>query len=972
MLNAMFYQMKNILKKIIKISRNNKLQFNKTFFLMFTTMTVSCFFSQAYFKTVASGSWGTAVGEPGSPWTIHLGSDPDGIPDLNDTVEILNHTIDVLSSSNTTIGALNLTSDGVLNLNSSYSLIFYNFGTTSTFDGTVNNSGQLWFARGTNIEGNGTINSATVRISYDSTFLNSELTFNNLVTISASGIFQITSNGSLTLNGIIKTLGGTQIINEGTIIANNNSFLTASGIPSTASLISSNGNIVWNNSSTFKIPADGSYNDVTIQTSTSCASDFSVKGDFINNATFTSSSTGNTITFDGSSSQSISGSGSCNFKKVLLNNSNGLTLSCNTINIDEVLESTTGAFNQNGSNLTLKSSTADNGALVKVNSQSDYNYTSGNFIVERYFNATSNGWRMISSPVKGSTLADVDDEFIFCGIDDATADNNFVIADCGHFYNVITYNESSDDYSEVTTVNHSIASANGTLIYTSAGEYNLLMGGARSPNFDDISYAVTTNGNGFNLVSNPYPATLDWSAFQSANDIQANNWIFSGDAGNFLSSSNDIPHSQGFFIKANSAGNLNFNVGQTNNSNTATFVKSENGINLPLSLKVSSDQNSYFDYAHIHAAANFSALYDSSFEISKFYTPYPDYAPNIFFLDSDSNDLDRICINNNQDINLFFDVKSGRFAQGNYTVNFENLSKFMIGSCITVEDLHTGQITDLRTDSLFTFNSDTLALSPRFQISIEVDYDIQVVNSGCFQDSSAQIEIFGEDIQGSYFTLIDSVYSIVDSIFTNEHSLVFNNLNAGIYYLSTNHNGRCSIENQQIVVVEPQEVISNFTVPADTLNIGLSAVTVYFNNSSSGAQSYYWDFGDGGFSNLINPSHSYLSQGIYDVVLTAYSDTNSNCYDTFSRTLIINNNQITDIVDFSTNHTYSYFSDNILITNTKVNFENIKIYDLSGRKLISTQFKKELPINLIDGIYIVSLSNGNDTYIQKVHLSKAN
>ena len=35
----------------------------------------------------------------------------------------------------------------------------------------------------------------------------------------------------------------------------------------------------------------------------------------------------------------------------------------------------------------------------------------------------------------------------------------------------------------------------------------------------------------------------------------------------------------------------------------------------------------------------------------------------------------------------------------------------MIGSCITFEDLYTGTITDLRSDSSYTFQSDTMALS---------------------------------------------------------------------------------------------------------------------------------------------------------------------------------------------------------------------------------------------------------------------
>ncbi|GIR60071.1 MAG: hypothetical protein CM15mP65_26520 [Crocinitomicaceae bacterium] len=61
----------------------------------------------------------------------------------------------------------------------------------------------------------------------------------------------------------------------------------------------------------------------------------------------------------------------------------------------------------------------------------------------------------------------------------------------------------------------------------------------------------------------------------------------------------------------------------------------------------------------------------------------------------------------------------------------------MIGSCIQLEDLHSGIITDLRQDSIYTFASDTNAPSPRFKLQITVDYDINVSNATCFQDSSA-------------------------------------------------------------------------------------------------------------------------------------------------------------------------------------------------------------------------------------------
>ena len=789
--------------------------------------------------------------------------------------------------------------------------------------------------------------------------------------MSASGTLTISSTGNLILNGPIRTGNGSFVTNNGIITVNTSSFFTLASFPSTTSLFSSNGNIVWNNTSTFKIPADGSYKNITINAATSCASDFNTSGDWTNNSTFSSSTAGNNITFNGSSSQSFSGSGTNNFKKLTLDNSNGLQLSSGTINIEEVMESTSGTFTQNGANIILKSTIADNAGMIKVNNASDYSYSSGTFNVERFYNASSNGWRMISSPVKNSTLADVDDEFIFCGVNGTSAGNNFSYAGCGSFYNVLTYNEATDDYSEVTNVNQSISSGNGTLIYTSSGAKTLIMGGVRSPNFDPISYPITRNGPGYNLISNPYPATLDWSVFQGANSIQNAHWIFSGDAGNFLSSTNNIPHSQGFFVNANSSGNISFNVNQTINSQ-ASFVKSVNGIDLPLSVKITSDQNSYFDYAHIEANANFSSAYDSSYEISKLYSPYPDYAPNIFFLDSDSNDLDRICINNNQDIDLFFDVKVGALAHGNYTLNFENISNFMIGSCISIEDLHTGISTDLRLDSNFTFMSDSTAISPRFKMTVEVDYDIHVTNSTCFQDSSAFVKLFGTGIHGSYFNLLDFTGLVVDSVIANGDSLLFDNLISGVFNFSTNHSGRCSVDNQEIVILEPENVISNFITATDTFFIDSGNINIYFNNNSLGSSAYLWDFGDGTFSNQINPMHTFIYPGVYTVELTAYNDSSATCSDSFTKTLVVINNPFTNVFEHSNNQNLISYNNNFLNISSSKMFEQIKIYDLSGRELLSAHYNNRLPLQLSKGIYIVKLINNKFSYTQKVYVNTIN
>lgn len=46
---------------------------------------------------------------------------------------------------------------------------------------------------------------------------------------------------------------------------------------------------------------------------------------------------------------------------------------------------------------------------------------------------------------------------------------------------------------------------------------------------------------------------------------------------------------------------------------------------------------------------------------------------------------------------------------------------------------------------------------------------------------------------------------------------------------------------------------------------------IAFNNTSIGATSYYWDFGDGVTTTQTNPSHSYTSPGTYTIMLVAYN-----------------------------------------------------------------------------------------------------
>lgn len=64
--------------------------------------------------------------------------------------------------------------------------------------------------------------------------------------------------------------------------------------------------------------------------------------------------------------------------------------------------------------------------------------------------------------------------------------------------------------------------------------------------------------------------------------------------------------------------------------------------------------------------------------------------------------------------------------------------------------------------------------------------------------------------------------------------------------------------------------VAGFTYVVDNAT---RAVT--FTNTSTGADSYSWDFGDGGSSTQASPEHTYASDGSYTVVLTATNATGS-------------------------------------------------------------------------------------------------
>ena len=245
---------------------------------------------------------------------------------------------------------------------------------------------------------------------------------------------------------------------------------------------------------------------------------------------------------------------------VIIGASNNVNASGNISVNDLILE-------QNSS-LTVGSNILIAGA-VNLSSESSLiakNSSSYNLSYTRYL--TTNNWYLVSSPVVGETIEDV-------------ISNHTFATGSGSNIGLATYNTSNNSWTYLT------ASSTGTMPsgtgyavkLASAGDISL----SGTMKLDDTSIALTTSGNGYNLIGNPYPSYINSGSILSNSSSALENqtlWIW-----NQSSSSYDakvtadvfkIAPGQGFFIKSDgSDGNVLIDEDDQSHQSSDTFQRTD-------------------------------------------------------------------------------------------------------------------------------------------------------------------------------------------------------------------------------------------------------------------------------------------------------------------------------------------------------------------------------------------------------------
>jgi len=166
---------------------------------------------------------------------------------------------------------------------------------------------------------------------------------------------------------------------------------------------------------------------------------------------------------------------------------------------------------------------------------------------------------------------------------------------------------------------------------------------------------------------------------------------------------------------------------------------------------------------------------------------------------------------------------------------------------------------------------------------------------------------------------------------TNSANL--NNISAGNYNLTVTDANGCN-NTINITLTEAPMPQANFAPKPQITTI--EDPIIYFENYSTGASFYEWDFGDGNISTEYSPTYSYTNPGEYHVILSVADE--YGCIDTVGANIIIKEGANTFYIPnaFTPNGNDLNELFNIKGTNINPNTFEMRIYDRWGKQLFYT------------------------------------
>jgi hypothetical protein len=735
-----------------------------------------------------------------------------------------------------------------------------------------------------------------------------------LVTNSLSVVNNITLSGSLFSNSLNISVGGNWTNNGVTFTPGTNKVIFNGA--GTQTIYKSGGEnfyqIDFSNSGlkTFSCAITASSNVIINSVSSvdvgAANNQFTIKGNFTNNGNF-NARTG-LVLFNGTAAQSIGGSATTSFYDMTLNNTSGGSFT-GPVNLIGTMNLNNGALSSAGQ-LTMVSTATATARIAQITGSGDI---TGNVTVQRFAPGGSTGWALFGTCISsGLTFADWNDDFaISCPNCPDGFPNNF--------YSIYSYDETATgsysnpvSYVPIQNITDPIVAGKGYWVYFGNGQYttsNITMdvtGTLRKFNYTiplNYSNYGSPSDDGWNLVYNPYPSPISWSALKGVtsgidNAVYAYNADLNAGTGmhatyiNGVSSpavgsggiGDVIPIGQGFYVHSTGATALNATEGIKVSGNP-TFLRTTQNPGPSSLVRIYLDgPYTFHDETVIYQQPGATSNFDASYDALKMAGQDP-YAPYISIYNPNGD----MQVNGVGPIvgTFSMELKTLTGYPDTYTISAENFSTFPTGACLNLYDKFTQSSHDLKS-SLYVFNlSDTTTVA-RFVLNITVNplqINSNIVQPNCQQPFGGQITAVGVNSGPWNYYWKDPSGNTVKTTLNKAGMDTLNGINAGTYTVEINTVGQCDNNTSSFSINNVVKPVSQFSCVDTVYNVYING-QVTFTNNSVNTVSQNWNFGDNiGSSNAYSPVYNYTGPGTFIVRLVSTSS--SGCIDTVQKAILV-------------------------------------------------------------------------------------
>jgi hypothetical protein len=667
--------------------------------------------------------------------------------------------------------------------------------------------------------------------------------------------------GTVVFGGTAQTIARTVVPGETLNIVS----ISGSGTKTLGSALTVNSNLTIAAGCTLDVSAGNNYG-------------LAVKGNWTNNGTFVAQA--GIVQLTGAALQNIGGASMTTFNSITLNNAAGATLTAGA-NLGGTLTLTKGNFTTTGQTFTLLSTATGTANIATIPAAGNF---TGNITMQRYVAPGKTGWYFLGAPIApptALTLSNWNSSFYMTGF---TGSNKPTYG----FVSVYTYKENvtgilDSGYVPATNVTNPVTFGKGYWCYIGPVPLTISVSGA--PGKGNFTFPVTYTptapaasnlaNDGWNLISNPYPSSIDWSIVGAGTWTKTNMagavYIWNPTTSSYSSwvggvgtngGSSIMTSSQAFWVQANGGGAPTLSITEKckTNTNTGFYRASQSITENTLRLRLSG--NNYSDETVIHLADSATSHYDPEYDAYKLKSMDP-AAPNISSI-SDSTDLS---INSmaslGAGISIPLRITVGSGHSGTYTITRDSVLTFSLSSCLLLEDKLTGITTDLRSTPAYSFVIQDTTQTPRFFLHVGAPIAKRTVASFCpgSSDGLAIAQGFGSSCTYTWSDQQNHVLQV--------HNLVagadtLRGLTSGTYQVLIGGNaGNCSSLNDTFQVSSPLAISSFSSVTNVSCNQASDgAITVNSVMGGTFPYNYSWSGGSMG------PALNGLPQGTYTLQVT--------------------------------------------------------------------------------------------------------